>query len=87
VIKPLADRVLLQRQEEKKATDSGIFLPTGAMERESIAIVLAIGSIVKELKVGNQVIYKDYSTTQVSIDNEEYLIIKEEDIIAIVEEK
>jgi chaperonin GroES len=87
MIKPLADRVVLEREPEKTITDSGIFIPTATIERESIAIVRAIGAEVKELELEDKVIYKDYSTTQVKVDGTEYLIIKEEDIIAIVEEK
>jgi chaperonin GroES len=81
-IKPLADRVVAVREEAKTQTASGIYLPDNAKEKPVMAEVVAIGPDIKEVKVGDKVIYKDYSTTDLTINGTEYLIIKEEDILA-----
>ena len=83
-IKPLADRVVAVREEAKTQTASGIYLPNDAKERPVVAEVKAIGPDVKSLKVGNKIVYKEYSTTELKINGTEYLIIKEEDVLATV---
>lgn len=81
-IKPLADRVVAVREAVKEKTASGIFLPEAAKESPVLAEIVAAGPDVKAVKVGDKVIHKNYSSTDISIDNVEYLIIKEEDILA-----
>jgi chaperonin GroES len=83
-IKPLADRVVAVREEAKTQTASGIYLPNDAKEKPVVAEVKAIGPNVKSLKVGNKIVYKEYSTTELKINGTEYLIIKEEDVLATV---
>jgi chaperonin GroES len=83
-IKPLADRVVAVREIAKTQTASGIYLPDNAKEKPVVADVKAIGPDVKGIKVGDKIIYKEYSTTELTIDGTEYLIIKEEDILATV---
>jgi len=83
-IKPLADRIVAVREEAQTKTASGLYLPDNAKEKPVIAKVVAIGSTVKNLKVGDKIVYKEYSTTELKIDKEEYLIIKEEDVLATV---
>ena len=83
-IKPLADRVVAVREEAKTQTASGIYLPDTAKEKPVLADVKAIGPEVKGVKVGDKIIYKEYSTTELTIDGTEYLIVKEEDILATV---
>ncbi len=93
MLKPLHDNVVLKVEKQEKKTASGIILTTEAKEQPSIAKVIAVGDgkIVdgkKEeitLKVGDQVIFKKYSTTEIKIENEEYLIISEKDILAVLE--
>ena len=82
IIKPLADRVVAIREEAQAKTASGIYLPDTAKEKPLIAVVKAIGPDVKSLKVGDKIIYREYSTTDLKIDGKEYLIIKEEDVLA-----
>ena len=83
-IKPLADRVVAVREAQKTQTASGIYLPDNAKEKPVLADVVAVGPDVKGVKKGDKIIYKEYSTTELTIDGTEYLIIKEEDILATV---
>lgn len=81
-IKPLADRVLAVREEALAKTSSGLYLPDNAKEKPVIAKVIAIGPNVKSLKIGDRIVYKGYSTTDLKINENEYLIVKEEDVLA-----
>lgn len=81
-IKPLADRVVAVREVAATQTASGIYLPETAKEKPILANVVATGADVKEVKVGDKIVYKEYSTTELKIDGTEYLIVKEEDILA-----
>jgi chaperonin GroES len=83
-IKPLGDRVLLKRVEALEKTKSGIFLPDTAKEKPEQGMVVAVGSEVKEVKKDDTVIFSKYSPTEVKVDNEDYLIVKEEDILAVI---
>ncbi|MDK2899179.1 MAG: chaperonin GroES [Patescibacteria group bacterium] len=83
-IKPLADRVVAVREEISNKTASGFYLPDNAKEKPVVAKVTAVGPDVKSLKVGDKIVYKEYSTTELKINNIEYLIVKEEDVLATV---
>lgn len=81
-LKPLADRVVAQIEEAKSQTASGLFLPDTAKEKSRIATVAAVGSDVKSVKKGDKIVYKEYSTTEVKVNSTEYIILKEEDVLA-----
>ncbi len=83
-IQPVADYVVAQPVEAATKTASGLYLPGGAQEKPKVVKVVAVGKTVKAVKVGDQIIYKGYSETQIKIDSVEYVLIKEEDIIATV---
>lgn len=83
-IKPLADRVVAIREEAKTQTASGIYLPDTAKEKPVVAVVEAVGPDVKGIKKGDRIVYKEYSTTELKIDGKEFLIVKEEDVLATV---
>lgn len=83
-IKPLGDRVVATREEVKNQTASGLYLPDQAKEKPVLAVVQAVGKDVKYVMVGDKILYKEYSTTEVKINDTEYLIVKEEDILATV---
>jgi chaperonin GroES len=83
-IKPLADRVVAVREVAPTKTVSGIYLPEAAKEKPVLAEVKAVGPDVKGIKVGDKIVYKEYSTTELTIDGTEYLIVKEEDVLATV---
>lgn len=81
-ITPLADYVVAQQEKAQAKTASGIYLPTQAQEQPKVAKVVAVGKDVKEIKVGDRIIYGGYSNTEVKHDGAEYLLIKEENIFA-----
>lgn len=83
-IKPLADRVVAVREEAATRTASGLYLPDNAKEKPVLAVVKAVGPDVKGIEVEDKIIYKEYSTTELKIDGTEYLIVKEEDVLATV---
>lgn len=83
-IKPLSDRVVAVRVEAAEKTASGLYLPDNAKEKPVLAEVKAVGPEAKSVKVGDKIIYKEYSTTELRHDGVEYLIVKEEDILATV---
>jgi chaperonin GroES len=84
LIKPLADRVVAVREEAQTKTASGLYLPDNAKEKPVIAKVVAVGPDVKSLKVGDRIVYKEYTTTDLKINDKEYLIVKEEDVLATI---
>ena len=92
-LKPLQDRVLIERSEEKESVKGGIIIPDTAKEKPQEGKVVAIGkgkigeggkAVPMQIKVGDKVLYGKYSGTEVTVDDKEYLIVKEEDILAIV---
>ena len=90
---PLGDRVVLKQLEAEETTKSGIVLPGQAQEKPQQAEVIAVGpggvvegkEVKMEVAVGNKVIYSKYAGTEVKLDGEEYIIVKQNDILAIVE--
>ena len=92
-IKPLGDRVVLKAVEAEKTTKSGIILASAAQEKPQTAEIIAVGpggivdgkEIKMEVAVGNKVILNKYSGTEVKIDGETYIIVRQSDILAIVE--
>ncbi len=89
---PLGDRVVLKQVEAEETTKSGIVLPGQAQEKPQQAEVIAVGpggvvdgkEVKMEVTVGDKVIYSKYSGTEVKLDGEEYIIVKQSDILAIV---
>lgn len=83
-IQPLADYVVAKSEEAQTKTASGLYLPDNAQEKPKIAKVLAVGKDIKQVKVNDRILYKSYSTTDVKVGPDEYILIKEEDILATV---
>jgi len=83
-IQPVADYVVAQTEEAATKTASGLYLPGGAQEKPKVAKVVAVGKDVKSVKLGDKIIYKSYSQTEIKVDTTEYLLVKEEDILATV---
>ena len=89
---PLGDRVVLKQVEAEETTISGIVLPGQAQEKPQQAVVVAVGpggvvdgkEVKMEVAVGDKVIYSKYSGTEVKMDGTEYIIVKQNDILAIV---
>lgn len=89
MIRPLGDRVVIKRLEAEEKTKSGIVLTGTAKERPQEAEVVAVGPGTKdidmEVKVGDKVLYAEYTGTEVKVSGEEFIILKQEDVLAIVE--
>jgi len=83
-IQPLADYVVAQSEAAETKTASGIYLPGGTQEKPKVAKVMAIGQAVKQIKVGDRIIYKSYANTDVKVGREEFTLVREEDILATV---
>lgn len=83
-LQPLGDYVVAQGEEAETKTASGLYLPEKAAEKPKTAKVVAVGKDVKQVKAGDRIVYKSYSTTEVKVGREEYILVKEEDILATV---
>ncbi|MCI4626922.1 MAG: co-chaperone GroES [Candidatus Magnetoovum sp. WYHC-5] len=83
--KPLKERVFVSYKEEMERTSGGLYVPDTAKEKPQRGKVEAVGSEVKEVKVGDDVLFDKYSGSKVNIDSVDYLIIKEEDILGIIQ--
>ncbi len=81
---PLADRIVAKPVEAESKSPSGILLPDQAKEKTQVAEVLAVGKDVKEVKKGDKVVHTEYGPNRFKQGSEELLIIKEEDILAVV---
>lgn len=84
---PLADRIVARSVEVESKSPSGIILPDSAKEKPQMAEVLAVGKEVKEVKSGDKILYSKYGPSEVKVDGEDLLLVKEEDVLAIVKEK
>ena len=91
---PLGDKVVLRQLEAEETTKSGIVLPGQAQEKPQQAEVIAVGpggvvdgkEVTMQVKVGDKVIYSKYAGTEVKLDKEEFIVVKQNDIVAIVED-
>ena len=91
-VSPLADRVVIRALEDAEQMRGGLYIPDTAKEKPQQGEVVAVGPgryekdqrVPMEVKVGNKVLYGKYSGTEVTIDNEQYLILRESDVLAIV---
>ena len=93
-IRPLHDRLLVERLEEKEVKKGGIIIPDTAKEKPQEARVIAVGNgkvtdegkkITLDVKTGDRILFGKYSGSEVTLDNEEYLILREEDVLCILE--
>ena len=90
---PLGDKIVLKQFEAEETTKSGIVMPGQAKEKPQEALVIAVGpggnidgkEVTMQVKVGDKVIYSKYAGTEVELEKEEYIIVKQSDILAIVE--
>ncbi len=93
-IKPLADRVVIKMLESEETTKSGIILPGSAQEKPQVAEVVAVGpggvvdgkDVIMELEPGDRVLTSKYSGTEVKVDGQSYTILRQSDVLAIVED-
>ena len=94
--RPLHDRILIKRIEEKETVKGGIIIPDTAKEKPQEGEVIAVGNGKKnedgkivplDVKAGDRILFGKYSGTEIKIDNKEYLILKEEEVLGVVEGK
>jgi len=93
-LRPLLDKVVLKKAEAVETTKAGIILPDSAKEKPEVSVIVAVGpgglvdgkEIVMTVKVGDKVLTSKYSGTEVKCDGQEYIIVKQSDILAIVED-
>ncbi|MCQ2472725.1 MAG: co-chaperone GroES [Saccharofermentans sp.] len=93
-IKPLADKVVVKNLQAEETTKSGIILSSGAQQKPQVAEIIAVGpggivdgnEVKMEVKVGQKVIIRDYAGTNVKLEGEEYIVVRQDDIVAIVED-
>lgn len=93
LLQPLSDYVVAEAEQVSNKTTSGLYIPDSATEKPKIAKVVAVGPgkvgddnerIKPTLKVGDRIVYKSYSTTDVKVGNKEYILVREEDVLATV---
>ena len=93
-IRPLHDRILVKREEEKERKKGGIIIPDTAKEKPQEGKVIAVGQgkvnddgkkVPLDVKTGDKILFGKYSGSEVTLDNEEYLILREEDVLCILE--
>ena len=93
-IRPLHDRILIKRQEEKETRKGGIIIPDSAKEKPQEGKVIAVGQgkvnddgkkVPLDVKTGDKILFGKYSGSEVTLDDEEYLILREEDVLCILE--
>lgn len=93
-IRPLNDRILVKRLEEEQKTKGGIIIPDSAKEKPAEGEVVAVGHgklndkgerIALELKAGNRILFSKYGGTEVKVDGQEFLIMREDDVLGVVE--
>lgn len=92
-LKPLADRVVIKNIELEETTASGIVLPGSAKEKPQVAEVISVGpggnvdgkEVVMHVKPGDKVVYSKYAGTEIKLNKEEYIIVRQSDILAVVE--
>jgi chaperonin GroES len=93
---PLHDRILIKRIEEKETAKGGIIIPDSAKEKQQEGEVIAVGNgkktedgkiIPLDVKAGDRIIFGKYSGTEIKVDNEDFLILKEEEVLGVVEGK
>lgn len=83
-LQPLGDYVVAVNEAAKSKTASGLYLPDNAQEKPKTAKVVAVGKEAKQIKVGDRIVYKSYSNTDIKVEGEDYILVKEEDVLATV---
>ena len=92
-VRPLHDRIVIKRIEEKETVKGGIIIPDTAKEKPQEGEVVAVGKgkrekgelIAPDVKVGDRILFGKYSGTEIKLDNEEYLIIREDEVLGVIE--
>jgi chaperonin GroES len=83
--KPLKERVFVSYSEEQERTSGGLYIPDAAKEKPQRGKIEAVGGDVKSVKVGDEILFDKYSGSKIAFDGADYLILKEDDILGIIE--
>lgn len=83
-LQPLGERIIAVREEAETKTTAGLYLPAANKEKSQIAKVVAVGGDVKNIKVDDRIVVREYSTTDIKVNDEKYMIVKEEDVLATI---
>ncbi len=83
-LQPLGGYVVAQAEEAESKTKSGLYLPDNAKEKPKTARIVAVGPAARQVKVGDRIVYKSFSTTEVKVGGDEYILVEEKDILATV---
>ncbi|HWT55704.1 MAG TPA: co-chaperone GroES [Candidatus Microsaccharimonas sp.] len=83
-LNPLGDYIVAQVEEAQSKTASGLYLPEAAKEKPKTSKVVAVGPLVKQVKVGDRIVYKSYSQTEIKVEKDEYILVQEQDVLATV---
>ena len=92
-VRPLFDKVVVENLQTEEKTQSGFILPSASQEKQQMAKIIAVGpggivdgkEIVMQVKVGDNVIFSKYSGTEVKVEDEDYIIVRQDDILAIIQ--
>ncbi|HBC4154994.1 TPA: co-chaperone GroES [Staphylococcus aureus] len=94
MLKPIGNRVIIEKKEQEQTTKSGIVLTDSAKEKSNEGVIVVVGTgrllndgtrVTPEVKEGDRVVFQQYAGTEVKRDNETYLVLNEEDILAVIE--
>ena len=85
-LSPLADRLVAKPLEAQAKTSTGFYVPESAKEKPQIGEIVAVGKEVKEVKIGDRIVYSQYKPDTIKVDGDELMIMKEEDVLAIVKQ-
>ena len=84
-VRPLGERVLVKTDKAEEKTASGLFIPQTSQEKTQFAEVVSVGCDVKAVKAGEKILHDKYAGTSIKIDNEDYLILEQKDILAVID--
>lgn len=83
-LQPLNDYIVAEQEAAETKTASGLYIPENAQEKPKTVKVIAVGPAVSQVKVGDRIVFKGYSSTDVKVGKDEYVLVKEEDVLATV---
>lgn len=84
-LKPLFDRIIIERLETESKTGGGIIIPSSAKEEPVFGIVVAIGKNVKDINVGDKIVFPRFGGNEINLENKKYLVMKELDVLGVID--
>ncbi len=87
MVKPMGNRVVVKQKESETKTEGGIYLPENTIQKSKEGVITAIGALVSIVNIGDTILFNLFAGTEITVDKQKYLLICEEDILAVVEDK